>query len=319
MSEDHQPRPEFVSQLEWQVQTALQRRNRFSEPTRSGSWVNLRIALLLLGSVFIGAAGAVATEGVQESRLRELLLAQIETHIGLAALDLEIVESNLNEVHRQHQAGLIGDEDLLGAELAHREAETRILALRLDQEEIRSTGQEPQNDLSAPLVGGRDLVSERIRLQLMVAQEHASLVSHQLARFQDLEGSGAVSADEVTGATLALEEAQHHVVALQTRLVLRQRFLDGELATEEVEREFELSEVNGQLRLQMLHYEHARTQVDRLVELVEAGVMSDTQLRLSRLQLQQRELEIVLVQQRLQELMARLNRESLEVGVPIRR
>ena len=319
MSENHQPRPEFVSQLEWQVQTALQRRDRFSEPVRSGNWTTLRIALLLLGSVFMGAAGAVATEGVQEGRLRELLLAQIETHIGLAALDLEIVESNLNEVQRQHQAGLIGEEALLGAELAHREAETRIQALHLDREEIRSTGQEPQNDLSAPLVGGRDLVSERIRLQLLVAQEHASLASHQLARVQDLEAAGAVHSEELTGATLALEEAQHHVVALQTRLVLRQRFLDGELAEEEVEREFELSEVNGQLRLQTLHYEHARTLVARLQELVEAGVMSETQLRLAQLQLQQRELEIVLVQQRLQELMARLNRESLEMGVPIRR
>ena len=316
MTDQHQPRPEFVSQLEWQIQTAIQRRDRFAEPVRGGNWTTMRIALIVLGSVFMGAAGAVATEGVQESRLRELLLAQIETHIGLAALDLEIAGSKLSEVRRQHQAGLIGEEVLLGAEVGYREAETRIQALHLDQEEIRSTGQEPKNELSAPLVGGRDLVAERIRLRLLVAQEHASLASHQLARIQDLAGVGAVHADQLADATFALEEAQHHVVALQTRLVLRQRFLDTELSPGEVEREYRLSEVSGQLRLQTLHYERARTRVDRLRELVEAGAVPESQLRLAQLQLQQRELEIELVQQRLQQLMAE---SKLKRGIPVRR
>ena len=282
MTDQHQPRPEFVSQLEWQIQTAIQRRDRFAEPVGRGSWPRTRIALLVLGSVFVGAAGAVATEGVQESRLRELLLAQIETHIGLVALDLEIAGSQLSEVRRQHQAGLVGEEDLLGAELSYTEAETRIQALHLDQEEIRSTGQEPKNDLSAPLVGGRDLVAERIRLRLLVAQEHASLVSHQLARIQRLEGVGAVHADQLADATLALEEVQHHLASLQARMGLRQRFLDGDLSPGEAEREFELSEVSGQLRLQRLHFERARTQVERL-----------------------------------QELMARLNRENPGRGIPV--
>ena len=80
MSDQHQPRPEFLSHLEWQIQTALQRRDRFAEPVRNGNWTTLRIVLLVLGSVFMGAAGAVATEEVQESRLRDLLLAQIQTH-----------------------------------------------------------------------------------------------------------------------------------------------------------------------------------------------------------------------------------------------
>lgn len=143
---------------------------------------------------------------------------------------------------------------------------------------------------------GRDLVAERIRLRLLVAQEHASLVSHQLARIQRLEEVGAVHADhQLADATLALEEAQHHMASLQARMGLRQRFLDGDLSPGEAEGEFELSEVSGQLRLQRLHFEHARTQVDRLQDLLEAGAVSQSQLRLAQLQLRQRDLEIAIV------------------------
>ena len=97
----------------------------------------------------------------------------------------------MSEAQRQHQAGLIGQEGLLGAQLRYREAETRIQTLHLDMEEIHSTGQEPKNELSAPLVGGGDLVSARMRLQLLVAQEHASLASYQLGRAQELTEVGA--------------------------------------------------------------------------------------------------------------------------------
>ncbi|MGD8360410.1 MAG: hypothetical protein PVJ04_03190, partial [Gemmatimonadota bacterium] len=62
MSQNHQPDPEFVSHLEWQVRTALRREERFAQPVQSRSGGRMKIVTLVLVSALFGAGGVVVKD-----------------------------------------------------------------------------------------------------------------------------------------------------------------------------------------------------------------------------------------------------------------
>ena|GEM_PF-2313852 len=304
MNGNHQPRPEFVSYLQWQVQTAMQRRDRFSAPVRQGGMPVLRVAAIILVSVLCGAAGVLAREGIQDIKNKEILLAEVDGQIRLAELQLRLMRTRLQEGQEQHRNGLVGDEVVLAATLKCLEVESQVARLRLDREEISLTGKEPQNDLSAPLIGDRDFVTERISIDLSVAQEHASSVEKRLGRIRTLEEAGLIGAGEAEETAAESREASDHVRYLQFQLLARQRFIKGELTGEEVEGEVELNEARTRLELYRSTFEILRNRYARIKDLHERGAVGETELMRSQLELLEREVEIQLLQMRLRQLMS---------------
>ena len=65
---------------------------------------------------------------------------------------------------------------------------------------------------------------------------------------------------------------------LQTRIALRQRFLEGELPAEEVELELERLEASRRLEVHTQAYESARAQLERIEDLVQKTLMLVTAL-----------------------------------------
>ena len=105
MNHDHHPDPEFVSNLEWQVRTALRRERRFSEPVHFRSGGRMQIAALVLVSALLGAGGVVVKDEVQGARQKELLLAQVTADVRLAAAQRDLIRDRLAEAQRMHDDG----------------------------------------------------------------------------------------------------------------------------------------------------------------------------------------------------------------------
>ena len=110
MDDRHEPRPDFVANLEWQVRTALRRRDRFAEPTR-GNGGRLTRGSVGWVSARVGAGGVGVGDEVQQSRRQEILLQRVETELRLAELEVTATRSQLDRF--EEMATLVGEESLL--------------------------------------------------------------------------------------------------------------------------------------------------------------------------------------------------------------
>jgi hypothetical protein len=299
MIQQHQPTPEYLSHLEWQVRTSLRRKDRFALPvTRNGGRRGRTIALIAL-SAFLGAGAVMATDQVQESRAQEVLLVRVQGQERIAALQLEMARANLDDIRKRHEEGLIGREQLIGAELPVREAETHLMTLGLDEEEIRSSGRAPQNEISAPLAGGRDFVTERFLLQVATARERLSTFEERLDWMQEAVDAGLVEPGEAEQLRAPLTEMEAEIAGMQQRIALRQRFVSGELTAGEAEAELEMMDTRVQLQRLELTHERISRELHSVEEAVDRGLVHESQLERVRFQLIQVEFEMETLQETL--------------------
>lgn len=299
MNGEHRPRPEFVGHLEWQVRTALQRADRFSEPVRFNRGGTMKMITFVLVSALLGAGGVVVKDEVQEARVQELLVAKVEAELEMAQLELEIMMSQLQEVQRQYQAGTVGQEALLMARTALREAEARVSSLGLDLDEIQETGKEPQNEISAPLVEDRDFVIERLELREDMAEAGLQVAQVRLARLQDLRGSGAVSEVEFAQGVLALREAESRIDELRGRMEARSDYIQGEVSAEGAQKRFEIFETENQIELMRAALDEATLRYQNMEERVGLGLIRETELEKMRLQVMRVETQLEFLQMKL--------------------
>lgn len=292
MNQEHQPAPEYLSHLEWQIRTSLRRKDRFALPMNRSDGARARMAFLVILAGFLGAGAVIATDEVQESRAQEVLLVRVQGQMRIAALQLEMARTNLDDMRRRYDQGLLGREQLMGAELPVRDAEAHLATLRLDEEEIRSSGGAPQNEISAPPVQGRDFVTERLLLQLASAQERLANVEERLDWMQDAVDAGVLAPAEVDQFRPPLVEMESEISRMHQRIALRQRFLSGEVSAREAEAELEMMETRVQLQRLEGTYERARRELQSVEEGVERGVVQDSQLQRVRFHLLQVEFEM---------------------------
>jgi multidrug resistance efflux pump len=307
MSEHHQPEPEFVSHLEWQLRTALKREDRFAEPVRPHRGGTMKAAALIMVSALMGAGGVVASDEIQDAKAQEILVAKVTSDMELAALELEAIRERVDEVARQYEAGVIEEEALMAATLALEEAEVRLATLQLDLEEVQISGKEPQNQVSAPLVDRRDFVTERLVLREAVAGRGRDMARVRLDRIQNLRESGVVGEEEVFRGTLALNEAESHLQSIQGLLGLRQRFLKGDLEGAAAEKELEILETQRRIDLTREALDEAMVRYQRLEERVVAGLIHESELKQARIQLIEMEIELNRLQRTL-EILQRIGR-----------
>jgi len=300
MTDTHEPTPEFLSHLEWQVRSALSRRDRFAIPARRTPVQVLRIAALILVSVFCGAAGVIASEEIQDTRRKEMLIRQAEIRRQLAVIQYDYTRSRQAETAQLQQEGLISFEELEASLQGLREAEVEVKFRELDLEEIRLSGVEPRNELWAPLVGERDFVTERLTLRLQRVQDHAEHVTRTIRRqLQRQDLTGAQERRELE-ASLQQNEAMLEVENIARQRDLRRRFLAGEITAEEIERQVRLHEVESGMRIQQQNMVAYREHLAEMQRLHDAGLIRDLPLRQAETQLREKEMELQLLQLQLE-------------------
>ncbi len=271
MNNAHQPRPEFVRHLAWQVKTTIRRENRFSQrPGRRRAWEKLRVSALVLISILVGVGGVLAKEEIQEVQAQEVLLARIRTELKTAEAQLELGRSRLQEIERElAEQGQQGrHEALIAAVLSVGEIETTVLKLRLDEEEIQKTGKEPNDEVSAPIVERRDFVTERLHLDAALAEERLSGWKRSTKELEDLVRSLHSTSEEKESLGAALGEARNRLQETRTnvgeaeralrvirvKLLRRQNYLAGEISASEVKTQVRLEELDAELLFrELLH------------------------------------------------------------------
>jgi outer membrane protein TolC len=295
MSGRHEPREEFVTQLERQLREGL----RQSQVSGAPSWlpqskmaVALASAALVIVSMAIGG-GVVAT--AYESRLneqRDVLVTSFEQRVALAKQRLELAKRQLADAERRVSVGIEKQDVVADVRVKVVEAEAEMRSIELDIMEIRATDREPMHTVSAPLVSGRDFVTERWKVEMAVPMAARDVEKARAQAAQTRVDVGIASPDEVTAAATTVIELESALAVFQRKMEIRQAFLKGSLTAavadlRALEAENELRRTGLARRVDL-----ARRQVQTLKGRVDIGTANPLELAGAELRLQELQLEM---------------------------
>ncbi|MEW6745498.1 MAG: hypothetical protein AB1486_22325 [Planctomycetota bacterium] len=288
----HDPDSQFVTFLEWQIRTGLRRRATLGavERCRLPRWI--RSAALVLVSLFLGAAGIVAAEHVEQSRERELLLARTRIDHELAVALAEGARAQLQDMLALFENGRLGEAELATAKQEVREIQLRCQLLQLDLEEIEQTARPPRTDLAAPLIGGRDFVTERLQLQRTSAAGRLALSFETKADLERLAAFGRVSTSECEEARVEAIRAEQDLAVLDHKITWRARFHAGEVAAAVVDLLAKRDETVQQLEASRARVKALQESLARARALYEGGRMSSAELYRPEAALKQAEADV---------------------------
>lgn len=297
----HEPDPRFVEKLEWQVSSELRRLNRRGGPDRLSIRI-LKIAALMLVSIGLGAGAMEATQQIQEGWRKELLEVRLEVQLEIARQRVELQRESLEEVREEVEQGLRDSQDVIQEEQQIAQAQSMVDMMALMLEEIRESGREPLGELSSPLVGDRDFVSERIEIQMRVAQVNFNTLQNRVEVDRSRVDAGVYDDIDRQQSDLTAKEAELDLDRLRKKLETRQAYIHGEITA--VVAELRVLEVDIQNRIVFLNQqlELYGSELARFREMEEAGLTTPSyarQVRMhntsieGRLRLAATELEIV--------------------------
>jgi len=302
----HEPNPEFVDHLEWQLSTALRRKQRFARPAGGGVLRVARTAALIAVCLVGGAGIVIGSQQLQLSRETMLLLDKNTVQIDTATLQLEVAAQRFALAESQQEKGFISTREFGAVRLGMRDAEFGLQRLRLEREELEASGRQPNARISAPLIGHRDFVSEGLRLERDRILAHHELEVQNLEHTEKLFASGFTSKTERIRARQPLRTLENELESLKELLVLRAEFTTEqrdaqttELLVLRIEAHLALKQVEHELEGQVEQFAIIEAQA-------EAGYVTNAEhleakLRLRRLEgkLEMCRLELTLIDERL--------------------
>jgi hypothetical protein len=299
LNESHEPTPEFLAHLEWQIQTALRREDRLTSPV-SASRRRFGAALLIIAALTTGGIAGIASERVQDARQRSQLVEAARSEVTLLNVRLELVRATYEDMRRKFEVGTADREALLSVEREVRALEASLARARLDIQEIEMTSSVPRNDLDAPLVGKRDFVRERLALDMAAAQSGLTTAEQAVAQAQQRIEVGAAPAAARLQPEGELAQARLRMQELRAKLELRQRFLKGEIKADALASEMRRVELTLQRTRSQRELEIARQRVDEVRRLFEVGQGTELDVKRAEVELLERQLEIKGIQRELE-------------------
>ena len=299
LNESHEPTPEFLAHLEWQIQTALRREDRLTSPV-SASRRRFGAALLIIAALATGGIAGIASERVQDARQRSQLVEAARSEVTLLNVRLELVRATYEDMRRKFEVGTADREALLSVEREVRALEASLARARLDIQEIEMTSSVPRNDLDAPLVGKRDFVRERLALDMAAAQSGLTTAEQAVAQAQQRIEVGAAPAAARLQPEGELAQARLRMQVLRAKLELRQRLLKGEIKADALASEMRRVELTLQRTRSQRELEIARQRVDEVRRLFEVGQGTELDVKRAEVELLERQLEIKGIQRELE-------------------
>lgn len=264
MTDTHEPTPDFLRFLEWQVTTELRRRERFDGATtttpRSGRWFRtLRAAAMITVSLLAGAGVVIASEGIGEARQAKILQERNRTRIEVAERRVELAREELDRAGALVENGFASSSSLARSEAQFARVQGGLLHLQLVRDELAAGSVEPSSaeTLTAPLVGGRDFVTEHLQVDLDLAQKDFEAARAEAQRTRLLVESGMAPTAELHEVEAVAEARRIDLDGLLARMTLRKAFLKGGLDPAEVERRTWLAKARHDLAV-------ARAEIERL-------------------------------------------------------
>lgn len=259
----HKPSPEFRERVELQIREACR-----EESTRRVSlddrWRRLKSAAVILLALGTGFSASVLSAQIQDNRIRDRLLAAERSELELARRRVEIARSEAAEVRQKVNVGLDPRDSLGPVEAEVQRMEAALARIQLNVEEIQATAQPPRDDLTAPRVGRRDFVTERLDLELGVAQKELTALEAVTERIQTQYNVGRIPFLAVLEAQADLGRARSKLEVLIGKRDLRQRHLQTPVDLAQLTRELTRLEVAGEIRSAEQQHEFASARLAHL-------------------------------------------------------
>ena len=292
----HEPREEFVNQLEHLLRADLRRRDLAAAGRtwwpQSRAGFALAAAAVVIVSMALGGGVVAASYEASLSEQRELLLNTFEQRAVLAQQRHALATQRLRDVQQRVSIGVEPQESMTDARIKVSEAEAELKSIELDIAEIKATGREPMNTLSAPLVSGRDFVTERMHVEMTVP---AVALGAEKARVQTARTRfevGLTKAIEVEEAESRLIDLESAVEVFQRKIAIRQTFLKGGLPGPEADLRGLEAETDLRRTALARRIGVARKHVTDLKGRIETGTANSLNLAEAELRLQELQLEM---------------------------
>jgi hypothetical protein len=298
-TELHEPTPEFRAHLEWQIQTALRRESRLASPvSRPGR--PLVAALVVVAALATGGIAGIASERLQDARQRNQLIEAARSEVVLLNVRLELVRATYQDMRGKFEIGTVDGETLLSVEREMRSLETQLARAGLDIQEIELTSASPRNELDAPLVGQRDFVRERLTLDMSTAETALAAAERAIAQVQQRIDVGMAPPAARLQSEADLAQARLRMLVLRAKLVMRERYLKGEIKGEALASEMRRTELTLQLERSQRYLQIARQRLDEVQGLFDVGRSTELDVKRSQVDLLERQLEIKAIQRELE-------------------
>ena len=310
MSGAHEPREEFVNQLELQLRMDLRRR-AIAAPR--GSWMpqsRLAAAAALAAVAIVSlAVGGGVVAAAYETRLnsqRDVLLENFEQRALIAKQRLALATQQLRDAQQRVSIGIEPRESVLDAQSKVSEAEAASKSIELDIAEIRATGREPMHAVSAPLISGRDFVTERWRIEMSVPANALALEKARETMVRSRVEIGVANPMEVEAVGTRVVELESALEVFRRKIDIRQTFLKGGVSAAFADLRGLEAETDLRRTALARRSDFARRQVQELKSRTEVGTanplaLAEAELRVQELQLEmsKADYELLLIRQQL--------------------
>ena len=297
--ESHEITPEFRAHLEWQIESALRRETRFTEPA-GGRMPRLQVALVAVAALLLGGIAVAASGELQDAKQRDLLISGASSEEALVRLRMELARADLQDAQRRFETGTADRQALQAAQRQLRAMEMALAKTRLDIEEIQATSAAPRNDLQAPLVGKRDFVRERLLLELDTAQRALAAAEEEVAHAKQRVSVGVAPMTVQLQADADLAAARARMQQLRVMIDMRDRSVAGGMTNEQLLAEQRRMELTIQHEHVQRELEIARVQLQTVRRLVEIGTATQLDLKRLEVELLERELELKRIRQEIE-------------------
>ena len=301
-SHPHEPSPEFRAHLEWQLETAMRRESRLAEPVSGAGysrWRNITTAALVVVALAIGGAAGIASEHLQDAKVRDQVLANTLGELELVRTRLELARAEFEEVRRRFEVGATGPESVAAAERHIRGLEASLKRLQIDMEEVKATFTTPRNELNAPLVGQRDFVRTRLMLDLQTAEQELAASEQALRKARERFEVGLVPQATMLQAEAVTAAARERMQKIQIYIELRKKYLEETIKAEDLALSVRRADLNIELTGAQREIIGARQRIEVLRRQVEIGLMAPIDLKRAEVELLEAEVKLQNVQRQL--------------------
>jgi hypothetical protein len=291
------PTPEFRAHLESEISRAYRRQIRLGAPgpAREPRRGRLRAVGLLAICVAVGTASGIVSAQARDFARRDSLLEAARAELAIMALRLDIARAQFESASQKARIGALDGQGVASAESELRSMETRAARAKLNIEEIEVSSQAPRDELSAPLVNGRDFVTERIRLDLVNAQQQLTLAEGAVGTIEGRVRAGAVSELSRGEAQVHVERARRALAVLAERLSLRREFLEKATPADELSRRLEAAQLRQDVRVAEQALALARARAANVDRQRAVGAATELDALRARMDVMEREVELSLL------------------------
>jgi Outer membrane efflux protein len=294
MQHKHEPRDEFVGELERHLSREVRLRNRSAEPHGWRAWP-MKSAFaavgLMLVSMSLGAAALAAAYQVQDNDRRDVLVSSYQRRADLARQRVKIAADQLQSVERRVSVGMANRDEVLEGQMRVAEADAQLKSIELQIEEIRATSREPMMELSSR-ASGRDFITERLRIEMLVPEAALDLERSRVREIERRAEVGTADPNDVAaarGRVFALEAA---VQGYRRKLDIRQKFVKGEIDAVETELRVQESDAEQRRRTLAPQIDAARKAAENAARRFDVGVAPQIDVARARLYVQELETEL---------------------------